>query len=309
MIWIQGGKKMKTLQDAPNQTRTDFQTTIEKVSRNSLDRSKKARLVGVILISLVSAGCSPIESAVQDHDEVRAVLQEKVEADISEHEIATKYAILINGDTSKLHKENIGRARDSLRGLGFKEEDIYILSTHHARPRAESKSLVNAESSRENVELVMKHLHLKANEDDTVVIYATGHGSRFLDESFLDLSDSFLSSEEYKDLLAGIKANNIVSVMDQCYSGGFTDALCGESKNITYLCNTDSTHTTYCKYFSKEFWRSLSNPERDIDGDGKISVREAHYWAMEKHKAYLADREEETNGHYYCSTDEEVFLD
>jgi len=84
----------------------------------------------------------------------------------------------------------------------------------------------------------------------------------------------------------------VIVIMDQCFSGGFVEGFEGTKGKIIVISDVDSTHETYCAYFTQAFWESFLR-------DHKTSVRQAFDAAMKVHQRELArDPDLKTDGAY-----------
>lgn len=220
-----------------------------------------------------------------------------------------KYAIIINGDYSYVHHYNVLNAYNILRDkLSYDDDRIFILSGNNPREAIskENPCLRNRAAARHNIEQLVGTLSAAVDGNDLVVFYLTGHGIRVGDRSYACISGGIISSKEYRELLERIPAGLVISITDQCYSGGFTEELATSHGPFAAVSETNSTETTFCKYYSRSFWEAFADEDADRNHDGRISLGEAHEQAMIEHRDSLRRG---IDGQYYSSSGEEVFLD
>lgn len=198
-----------------------------------------------------------------------------------------KYAVIVNGDTERRHKENVARAYATLRALGFQEAHVFVVSPRDRRnplPRA-SLQLTPVPDS---FWRVMDDLAGVVAVDDLVVLYATGHGDTDRGDSLLELRHGEVWPADLREEIDEYRGNSVI-VMDQCYSGGFVDAFQGTRSRAILISSVDGKHPTDCTQFARTFWDSFLHPElADRKREGKTSVREAFDAALKAHQEALA---------------------
>ncbi|MDX9973671.1 MAG: C13 family peptidase [FCB group bacterium] len=208
------------------------------------------------------------------------------------------YAVLVNGDSSDLHNLNIERAYEVLRTLGVPDENLYILSNSNPRPSAKITTLVTARATTGNLSNVLAYVAGEIDENDCLLLYTTGHGIRAKGQSAVVLNDGLLMEKDLVKEMKRMTPAVSVVVMDQCFSGGFADAVEKSGLNAIAIASTDSRHETYCEYFAGAFWLSMIEPEADINRDGRVSLTECYDVAMSLHQMALADTPERTHCRY-----------
>ena len=205
----------------------------------------------------------------------------------SNGKVQEKYALLINSDTAIRHLNNMHLAYESLKRMGFREENIIVLKcTPFLTYNDPCLYKITASALKSNLIKVWKYFEQQIDEDDLLLVYVTGHGFRKDMKSWFVLEEKNVSSEEYAKEMQKIKAGTIVSILDPCHSGGFANAMRSNKRAIT-LTDTDGGNQTNCKYFAEAFWSAFSNNEFDINRDGKVSLKEAYDVAIREHKLHL----------------------
>lgn len=243
--------------------------------------------LSLLALSLLLAGCGG------SNERPRSTAAAKPEA-----RQVRKYALLVNGDTERRHKRNVVSAYRTLRSLGFEAERMYVLSPKDARvplpAGARRLAPLPAEFAR-----VMTELAAKVERGDLVLLYGTGHGDSEDGESLLELRRGEVWAQDLADQIGRLRGD-VVVIMDQCYSGGFADALEGVKNRVIVVSTVDGAHPTDCTAFARTFWSSFLKPERaDANHDGKTSVREAFEAATKAHRRALeGDPELSSNASY-----------
>jgi hypothetical protein len=247
----------------------------------------KLLLPGVAVISaLLLAGC---RSGPADAKEAKPAAPPRSRV---------KYAVLVNGDAARRHKQNIARAYKTLRTAGFDPAHIFVVSPPDRRTPLPKQTLRLAPVP-DNFWRVMDDLAGIVEEGDLVVMYGTGHGDTEEGDSLLELTKGEVWPSDLREEIDRYRGDSVI-VMDQCFSGGFADAFQDTKSRVIAISSVDSRHLTDCYYFAKTFWDSFLHPEQaDSNHDGKTSVREAFDAALKAHQEALAgDGEVSANGAY-----------
>jgi hypothetical protein len=212
--------------------------------------------------------------------------------------VREKYAVLVNGDTERRHKENITRAYTTLRALGFEPAHIFVVSPPDRRGRLVKQTLRLAPVP-DNFWRVMDELVETVGKNDLLMVYGTGHGDTDQGDSLLELRNGEVWPADLREEVDQCRGDSVI-VMDQCFSGGFADAFQGTKSRVIAISSVDKGHLTDCYAFAKTFWESFLHPERaDANHDGRTSVREAFDAALKAHQEALAgDPEVSASGVY-----------
>jgi hypothetical protein len=114
-----------------------------------------------------------------------------------------------------------------MRRLQFTDDDAYKLFAFlqspegGALPDEQVKVLIDESATKDNIVKNLKMMFSKADEDDVVLFYFSGHGK---EDSFLpydyDGIDNKLSFNEVNTILSLSKAKNRICIADACHSGG-----------------------------------------------------------------------------------------
>jgi TPR repeat protein len=167
--------------------------------------------------------------------------------------------------------------------------------------------------SRDALEQLFGDINGSMGLGDRLIVFATGHGGRPEDRmqnSSLSLwGEPSISVDEFSDLLGGAtRKERVVLIMNQCFGGGFADLIFDPPKNRMKLadpclcgffatpadepasgCTSDPNSPEYEDYSSYFFaaifgktydGKPVPLQDVDFDGDGKVSMREAHAYAM-----------------------------
>ncbi|MEE2743138.1 MAG: hypothetical protein VYD54_04465 [Bdellovibrionota bacterium] len=158
--------------------------------------------------------------------------------------------------------------------LKMKKEDEYILVSHPF-----SKN-INGAFNRKNVKELFSHLGKQENKKGLFIM--VGHGAQ--DGALLWFEKERLEKNELKRLHLSTKGQNII-VSGTCYGGQFYDALsCGffgaHPKTPAIGCWSSENQIISKKDYTRTFFSSLKErKEADLNGDGKLSFQEMHWYA------------------------------
>lgn len=135
-------------------------------------------------------------------------------------------------DEVKIWAVIIGAARYShMPVLRYTDDDAYQVYAFlkspegGALPDNQVKLLIDEEATRQNIISSMRSLFLRADENDVLLFYFSGHG---LQGSFLPVDydgyNNRLQHDEIKDMLKASKAKHKLVVADACHSGSLLAA-------------------------------------------------------------------------------------
>jgi hypothetical protein len=170
---------------------------------------------------------------------------------------------------------------------------------------------VQGVSSRENLQRWLQETGSKLQQGDRVVLYFTGHGGKNKKDAqnphFYMWDNQRISVQEFVTEMDKLAPEvDLVLVMVQCYSGGFANVVFNHGKpkegytpahrcgffatvhdRTAAGCTPDINEANYQEY-SSFFWAAICGKNRlgevieqpDYDADGKISLAEAHAYAV-----------------------------
>ncbi len=223
----------------------------------------------------------------------------------------------------------VGIARyNHMPSLRYTDDDAYLFYSFlkspegGALPDEQIKLLIDEEASRENILDGMRQVLLKADENDVVLFYYSGHG---LEGAFVPVDfDGFnnrLQFDEIKHIMAESKAKHKLLLGDACYSGGLLafendDGLAAKSsveeslqKYYTAIENSEGGMALMMSSNSEEVSLEDGNlrsgifsyfliqglkGKADIDGDKIITIKELFNYVNKKVRAYTADAQKPT---------------
>jgi hypothetical protein len=205
-----------------------------------------------------------------------------------------KYAILVSAafpDQDRLDKtlqDKALKAYEGIKELGFSDDNIYFLATRRGEGMEKTDELFTYHSFHK----VCTELSAKMTEDDLLVFYFIGHGGivgdsyvllKNIDEDYEPKEpDNFFKLKTLKDELRRLKYGYAVTVIDACQSGHVAKAL-GKRNMVAISTTSNNQNSWISSEFSPYMIKALSGEKTaDKNGDNKVSLEEAVYYAAEK---------------------------
>ncbi|HKY62992.1 MAG TPA: thioredoxin domain-containing protein, partial [bacterium] len=185
--------------------------------------------------------------------------------------LVKKHAVILNGDVEARHTENVERAIRALRREG--DYRISVLSTQ--APKARVDHYVAAEETK--LEELISGLKSRIDDDDLLVVYATGHGQSDGEGCIALPKKSCLPFQKLQAELEKLSYGRRIVVMDNCFSGNGLRLFANSKTSV--VTQGSPGETVSCQTFSPFFW---SEDVKDADGDGKISVQERYAFALDQ---------------------------
>jgi hypothetical protein len=182
------------------------------------------------------------------------------------------------------------RLRDALlAGAGMKESDQITLLDEDATRSALRSALADIAS--------------RAQVDDTVVFFFSGHGDRVeraagpnvtdpdgLDET-IELYDGAITDDELGEWFADVRAGTSLILLDSCYSGGFAkDLISVPGRMGMFSSEEDVTSSVAAKfqaggYLSLFLADAIESKRADTDGDRAVSAIELSQYVYDRYRA------------------------
>lgn len=205
-----------------------------------------------------------------------------------------KYAILISAafpDQDRLDKvlqDKALKAYDGIKELGFSDENIYFLATR----KVEGMKKIDELFTYHSFHRICTELSAKMTEDDLLVFYFIGHGGmvgdsyvllKNIDEDYEPKEpDNFFKLKTLKDELGRLKYSYAVTIIDACQSGHVAKAL-GKNNMVAVSTTSNNANSWISSEFSPHLIKALNGEKMaDKNGDNKVSLEEAVYYAAEK---------------------------
>ncbi len=197
------------------------------------------------------------------------------------------------------------RARDALiGGAGMNPENAY--------------TFLNADATNANFRNALSTIGNDIDEDDMLVIFYSGHGSRYersdgpnssdpdgMDES-IELYDGALLDDELGALLDSVHAGTVLLVFDSCFSGGFAkDVVSAPGRMGLFSSEEDVTSQVAFKfqaggYLAAFFDEAIRGHYADQDQNSEVTAIELSQYLHDRYrddvKAFSAETYVTTGG-------------
>ena len=181
-------------------------------------------------------------------------------------QVGDYYALIIGIDQYSGEWQPLQNAVNDAKGIERILKEKYFFN--HFR------TLYNEQASRENILKELEWIMQNSKEEDNVFIYYSGHGeyNKEMNRGFwvpVDaISKSFtkyISNEDIKSFLAGIRSKHTLLVADACFSG---DIFRGKTMTIPYENSTKYYHKIYSLNSRKAMTSGGIEPVMDKGKDG-----------------------------------------
>ena len=170
---------------------------------------------------------------------------------------------------------------ESAAKLGVTKERLAFLVD---KPTESDKGVTGA-ATKESVTKALDTFASQAGPDDVVFITLIGHGDFNGREAKFNLTGPDMTPENFKPLLAKLKAKQVVFVDTTSASGPFLPELSAPGRTIVTA--TRNGAETYDTLFAGYFIDALTSEAADLDKNRRISVLEAfQYASAETARAY-----------------------
>ncbi len=205
-----------------------------------------------------------------------------------DHSRRERYAVLLNGSTS-LATRNAYLALKALLKKGFRNENLFVVSGRDFYATGKVNAATRRPGTRENLEQVFDLLGRVVDSNDLLILYLTGHGMKGKTGYFVDLQDGLIPAERLVALVQSLKAQDVIVVSDNCFSGGIVRGFSALKRGVVTLSSCDPDQVSYGA-FAPEFWNSVGDAAADRDKDGTVTLKEAFDYSSEAYRRLVAGR-------------------
>lgn len=239
------------------------------------------------------------EAVKQIHSKKEFVLNENVQMDVNKE---VKIWALIVGISRYEH----------MPALKYSDDDAYRMYAFYKSPEGgalpddQIRILVDEDATRLNILKAMNELYLKADENDMVLLYFSGHG---LEGTFLPIDyDGFqnaITYDEVKQMFARSRAKHKICYADACHSGSLMAAKSPYASSLMFFYDELDKSTGGSAFvmsskareysledgglrqgiFSHYLIRGLKG-ESDADKNKTITIRELFDWVYKNVRTY-----------------------
>ena len=222
-----------------------------------------------------------------------------------------KYAVLINGGWNA--GSNYARYWNDLASIykalkdkyNYTDSEIIVLyanGTHSPNEDLDGDGTddIDYSATKANLTAVMKHVGKFIRSDGKFFFYSTNHGGyESGHDAYLYLWGETIRDDEFGALTKSIKSKHAIYTMEQCYSGGMMDdilaaqtypcsnpSVCvmtaAKHDEVSYSADTEGTYDEYVYHWTAAVYGQTPSGtivNADTNGDGKVSMKEAHEYA------------------------------
>ncbi|MEO1513617.1 MAG: caspase family protein [Bacteroidota bacterium] len=236
--------------------------------------------------------------------------------DVEQETVPTHTVSVDRDDKVKIWAVVVGVARYShMPVLKFTDDDAYQIYAFLKSPAGgalkddQIRVLVDEEATRKNILGTMRDVFLKADENDVVVLYFSGHGlpGAFLPVDF-DGFNNRLKHEDIQAVLKQSKAKHKLCLADACHSGSLTamrstladglkdyySAFENSEGGTALLLSSKGSEVSLEDHglrqgiFSHFLMRGLKG-EADFNGNSIVTIKELFDFVHRKVRAYTAN--------------------
>ena len=208
------------------------------------------------------------------------------------------HALLIGGGTAAIDNydhfyKNIEYVASSLKQIGYNDKYVKILFYGGKFP---NYPLVSANATRTNVIAELRRYEKILDEKDSLLIFRSGHGiiELVIDKcsiltinekatekvikkvigtaAVMKFPDGSLSYLQFQEILVRIKAKQIIVILNQCYSGQFTE-IATNVDNTVIVSETDEVGIAFYNKRKTKRWKHRVWPFVKCMFDGFLSAK------------------------------------
>lgn len=170
-------------------------------------------------------------------------------------------------------------------------------------PPGNATTLIDSQATIGNLRSAIQQLSSQMGENDTFVLFYSGHGSRVpraagfdssdpdgMDET-IEMYDGSVLDDELNELFDTLNAGTILLVMDSCFSGGFSkDIISRPGRMGLFSSEEDVTSQVAVKfqaggYLSVFFDEAIRGGYADRDDDGELTAIELSQYLHDRYRA------------------------
>jgi len=206
------------------------------------------------------------------------------------------YALLINGHADQRHWNDFSFLyRVLTKVYGYHKANIFVADSAFKSqlPDLDGDGVGDIQygSTLEELKELISLLKDKLPENAHLVLAVNDHGSRKAQESTIILYDAEITASEFTKLLGSLPAKKVLSIYEQCFSGGFVRPS-SERGRVAMAASTDTEFSwasmdlnfdEFIYHVIVAFAQQTHEGKAvksDLNQDGKISAQEAFTYAI-----------------------------
>jgi len=206
------------------------------------------------------------------------------------------YALLINGQADRRHWNDFSFLYRVLTQVyGYDQKNIFVadgkFKTTDNDLDGDGDTDIQYDSDLASMHALMEQMKTTLPANAHFLIAVNDHGVSVGNESAIVLKDGNLMASEFQKWLGSVKVNSILSIFEQCYSGGFVRPSVGQNRvAMSAATNNEYSWASMDLKFDEFIYHAISAFAKqkhdgtpvnaDLDKDGFISAREAYTYAV-----------------------------
>lgn len=211
------------------------------------------------------------------------------------------HAILINGRADKRHWNDFSFLYRVLTQIyGYNQANIIVVDGVYKDRTpdldGDGDNDIQYTSTLAGIKEAMGVLKTRLKAGDQLVLAVNDHGGTLDNESTIIAYDGDMKVSEFVKLLKEIKAERVLTMYEQCYSGGFVRPSLGSSR-VSMAAATNDEYSWASKDLFWDEWiyhviagfamqKHDGTPVTvDLNADGKVSTHEAFAYSVAKEEA------------------------
>ncbi len=212
------------------------------------------------------------------------------------------HALLINGFGDDRHWNDFSYLYRVLTQVyGYLPGNIHVADSNYQESRSDLDNDgipdIRYGSLMKDIQTLFAQLKEKLTRGDQLLLVVNDHGSIKDGESTIILFDGEMKASEFAMLLGALPSERILSVFEQCFSGGFVRPTVAKGRvSVAASTNTEISWASEDGVFNEFLYQFTSafgyqkhdgTPvNADIDGGGRVTAREAYSYAVANDKSW-----------------------
>jgi len=202
------------------------------------------------------------------------------------------YAVLINGHADRRHWNDYSFLfRVMTQIYGYNKENIYVADGTF-KDRAcdlddDGQCDIKYGSRKAEIKALLDELKGKLQADDHLLLAVNDHGGSTGGEATIILQDGEMKVSEFKPYFNALKPNKILSLYEQCFSGGFVRPSSTSAHRVSAAAAKDTEYSWASMDLQFDewiYWTIAGFARQTYDGktvdvslnrDGKVSLQQA----------------------------------
>ncbi len=229
-----------------------------------------------------------------------------------------RYAVIISGGADRYSNytrywKDCSFFFTTLKANDFLQDNIYVLISDGKDPAVDQSDGTSSlwdlnddgiddtrySATKANITAVFDELAGKMTSEDILYIFTTDHGGNNADTNPAPFAnsdvvlwlwnDTSITNAAFAAEVNKVKAKAVVGIFEQCFSGGFVEALKGPNRvllsasrwwELSYAAASDALDYDEFSYYATQ---ALADPGKgDSNGDGIVTLEEAYAYALAK---------------------------